>query len=176
MTINVPHRLMQGLLYPAALGAGIAAFLYRILGTQTASVALHDVRNGFAVLLAGYYSIAFLANEYAANRYRWRHFYVDLAEVILITYTFGALGLFDLTGPSEPLQGVYVCLIVLPLLHLARHGHISPRLTVLLMARLVIAGVGAAVGYRSDAFNAVACVLLLVLTAWYFRTRFSQFV
>src|SRR5262245_14221025 len=117
MSTSIPRTLMQNLYYPAALGTGLVLLLYKILGHQYLQEATSDIRNWFAILLVGYFSLSYLANDQLQRAYGWDLFSLDVVEVILLLAAFYYLGFFTPASNALSLRGFYVSLGVIPVLH-----------------------------------------------------------
>jgi hypothetical protein len=98
---NPWKTLMEGLYYPAVLGAGFLVFVEKILTHHTQS--FHDVTFWFAAILIFYFSVSFLmTHEVPDAYYNLLVFFCDALEIIFVVAAFAALGFADLTEPAHP--------------------------------------------------------------------------
>jgi hypothetical protein len=92
---------MEGLYYPAVLGAAFFALLTRVVLQQ--GELLHDVSFWLAVVLVVLFSGAYLAtHEVPEDQYGAALLVADLLEIAALAGAFAALGFADLTEPRRP--------------------------------------------------------------------------
>ena len=163
------HKLMQGLYYPAALGTGLVLLVYHLAGPASLAAKVADVRTWFAMLLLVYFSLSYVANERWAASYSGRMFGADIVEVVLILLAFYFLG-FTGAEVCTGLRPFYLCLICVPLLHIAwslQVRIVDWRLLAIPLLRVFTLGVGWYWDGRSAVVPWLVLLALASLTVWY---------
>ena len=169
MRINIANRLMQGLFYPAALGAGIVPLLYKILGKQTPLEAGHRysqrIRNTPHCLLQ---------SLFPRKRTKGRH--LSLGTISRLVGGPSNYPSVKSPWPIRSVRGICPMALTLylprdyayPPLDMEPSGRVLQMAAkAILIVRELIALCGLAFGDFVGWYNIFALAVLILLTVWY---------
>ncbi|MBT3058733.1 MAG: hypothetical protein KME44_08000 [Candidatus Thiodiazotropha sp. (ex Lucina pensylvanica)] len=168
--------LMQGLIFPAVLGAGIVWFLSFLANMLEANAEggftiaiLTDLRFYFSLWLLIYFCAPYLilAKEHYPNKYNVGVFLTDIGDVIVIFTAFYCLGL-------EPIheiyyEGLYIAIGFIPILAFIgklfskQEKHLKLSASLLLLAIVMFF-----FGHNFQILNIIAVAILFFLLGVYF--------
>jgi|SRR6476661_5566398 len=103
------HRLMYGLLYPAALGAGIVALAVKVMSLRSGWGAMLDPALQLGVLYCVVFSASYVAS-YPPEAYNPAAFLLDLVETGLIVVGLFLLGYLTGTNSNVRIGAAYLLL------------------------------------------------------------------
>jgi hypothetical protein len=94
MNRRIALSIIQGLYYPAALGAVFASVVIQISALSFLNVLVHP-RTGLSIMGIWYFTLSFLATIQHQNDYDLVYFLSDIIETIVILCAFSYLGWFS---------------------------------------------------------------------------------
>lgn len=166
--------LMQGLIYPAFLGAGFvwtaSSFARQYQSAGSFASLFTTIENYFAIWLLAYFCVPFMMLTYVdlPKKYWSLPFAANLGDVLAIFFAFLSLG-FVFQKPVD-MSLVYWSIAAIPIF--AGIGNFSvnrPPKWPQSIAALLITIPMALWGHSFDFLNVVAIILLYVVLFFYFR-------
>lgn len=168
---RIPKILMQNLLYPAFLGTVLVSFVYKLYVKPIPETFSEYLIYGFAVLMFLYFGSSYLMNEKKSDNYKWRNFFYDVIEVILIILAFNFLGFSNISSVEINFRLFYIVLGSVPILNtlwnIEKGRKNTNKLILINSSRVAISILGAILNNKYPLFDLTLLILLFLLMGWY---------